>query len=195
MKTRSYSKLSAPLLIALALGSAAHAASITGKIDITSLNGVTLNSTSLQTATSATFDKVPYQALSTSTGTFAAIGAANSTVTMTGSTYNFTTGVPINSFWTVGGFTFNLASSALVPGQTKFFLQSTGTGTITGPAGYTPATGLWTFTATDASGGTAATSQFTFTSSTSVPDGGTTMALLGMSLLGLHGARRKFATR
>jgi len=195
MKKRPYSMLSMPLLVALALGSAAHAAPITGKIDITSLNGVTLNATSLATATNAKFDKTPYQAVATSSGSFAAIGAANSTVNMTGTTWNFTTGVPINSFWSVGGFTFNLNSSTVVPGQTAYFLQATGTGTITGPSGYTPATGRWTFTATDASGGTAGTSQFSFTSSTSVPDGGTTITLLGLSLLGLHGARRKFASR
>jgi len=183
---------SASLLLALALGSAAHAAVITGKIDITSLNGVTLNTTSLLTATSVTFDKPTYAAVGSSTGTFAAIGAVNAPVIMTGITWDFTTGVPINSFWTVGGFTFNLASSTVVPGQTKYFLQATGTGTITGPDGYTPGIGLWTFTTTDASGGTAGTNQFTFTSSTAVPDSGTTMSLLGLSLLGLYGARRKF---
>jgi len=183
---------SAPLLVALALGSAAHAAVITGKLDITSLNGVTLNTTSLATATNAKFDQTPYQAVSSSTGSFAAIGVANSTVTMTGTTWNFTTAVPINSFWSVGGFTFNLASSNVVAGQNANFLQATGTGTITGPSGYTPSSGFWTFTATDASGGSAATHKFTFTSSTSVPEGGTTMALLGMSMLGLYGARRKF---
>ena len=184
---------SASLLVALALGSAAHAAVITGKLDITSLNGVTLNTTSLATATNAKFNLTPYQAVSTSTGSFAAIGAAHTTVTMTGTTWNFTTGVPINSFWTVGGFTFNLASSAVVAGQTQYFLQAKGTGTVTGPAGYTPASGLWTFTATDAGGGSACNSVFTFTSSTAaVPDGGTTMALLGLSMLGLYGVRRKF---
>jgi VPDSG-CTERM motif len=84
-----------------------------------------------------------------------------------------------------------LANSTVVAGQTPNFLQATGTGTITN--GTDSSSGLWTFTATDALGGAACNSVFTFTSSTAaVPDGGTTMSLLGLSLLGLYGVRSKF---
>jgi hypothetical protein len=65
-------------------------------------------------------------------------------------------------------------------------LTLSGRGLISG-AGYTATDGDWAGTF-NSGGGT-----FTWSASTAVPDGGTTIALLGASLLGLYGARRKFA--
>lgn len=64
-----------------------------------------------------------------------------------------------------------------------------GLGTIIA-AGYDDTPGAWSFSADSANGG----GEFTFSSQTaavaSVPDGGATVALFGLSLIGLQAARR-----
>jgi len=97
--------------------------------------------------------------------------------------------------WTIAGpenFTFNLASSTIAF-QNGSFLAVKGTGTLTGTS-FNATPGTWLFTTQ----GVAAQSKFSWSSSTvSVPvaDGGTTLTLLGGSLLGLCGLRRKFCGR
>ncbi|MES2474885.1 MAG: VPDSG-CTERM sorting domain-containing protein [Verrucomicrobiota bacterium] len=94
-------------------------------------------------------------------------------------------------FWTVGNFSFDLTSSWV--SQSSGHLLVEGTGMLHAP-GFSDTPGFWSFAITGPQGG--ANGQFSWSSSTnSVPDGGTTIALLGLSLLGLHGIRRKFAQR
>jgi hypothetical protein len=95
-----------------------------------------------------------------------------------------------NPLWSVNGFSFDLAAGAAVSTPGSFLLVE-GNGMLK-KAGYADTPGHWTFSTQ----GQAAQGEFSWSSSTnSVPDGGTTVALLGFSLLGLHGVRRKFVKR
>ena len=97
--------------------------------------------------------------------------------------WSFNSG-PINAFWTVGGYTFNLIASNLVSqGNGSVFVS--GRGIITGNGLHSTAS--WSFTVQD----DPANGVFSFSGSSSIPDGGATVALLGLSLAGIEGIRRK----
>ena len=98
--------------------------------------------------------------------------------------------------WTAGGFTFNLSASSITL-QNNSFLLVEGTGFIVGN-GFDQTAGTFSFSTqeNDVDG------RFSFSAagiatptSTNVPDGGATIALLGLSLLGLQGARKAIAKR
>ncbi len=102
-------------------------------------------------------------------------------------------GLPRPSLWSVGGFTFDLSGTTGVErpviGGIQF-LVITGVGTIFGPNGFDPTPVTWSFStqAPKVNG------QFSFSAATSaVPDGGTTVMLLGAALIGLAAYRAKFA--
>ena len=97
--------------------------------------------------------------------------------------WDFASGGPQAALWSVGGFTFDLASSTIVT-QIFNFLNVTGVGTISGNGfDSTPAT----FTLTVTTLG----SQLVFGAITATtPDGGTTVMLLGAALGALGMARR-----
>ena len=97
--------------------------------------------------------------------------------------WNFSSGGPQPALWSVGGFTFDLASSTIVT-QLFNFLNVTGVGTISGNGfDSTPAT----FTLTVTQLGT----RLVFGAITATtPDGGTTVMLLGAALGALGMARR-----
>ena len=115
-------------------------------------------------------------------GVFAAFANVGDSVTFT-PTWSFESG-PIALFWQVGGFTFNLIASNIVF-QGGGFLSVSGTGTITGN-GFDATAGTWSFSAQD----DPSNGVFSFSAST-VPDGGATVALLGLSLAGIEVIRRK----
>ena len=114
-------------------------------------------------------------------GVFAAFANVGDSVTFT-PTWSFESG-PIAMFWTVDGFTFDLVVSHILF-QGDGFLAVYGTGLITGH-GYT-SSGTWRFSTQD----DPANGVFSFSAST-VPDGGATIALLGLSLAGIEVIRRK----
>ena len=92
--------------------------------------------------------------------------------------------VTSNPLWSVGGFNFELGSLA-VTNQATDSLALSGTGTLS-KTGFEDTNGTWV-----ASFNTSGTS-FTWSSSTnSVPDGGATLSMFGLSLLGLGLARKK----
>lgn len=95
--------------------------------------------------------------------------------------------------WSVGGFTFHLTSSSILL-QTQNFLNITGTGFITA-AGFDSTAGTWSFTSSNSSGRDHAS--FTFAANSgavpSVPDSGSTAALLGAALIGVAAVRAKLA--
>ena len=199
MKTRSYSKLSASLLLALALGPAVNAAPISGTIAFASAvgSGLTLQDGSAVTTTDLTAAKGVKTwgttAINGTSGAFTVIPTA--TVPTLAAPWVFNPSTPLVGLWSVTGggetFTFNLLTSTIAT-QTSAFLSVTGTGMVTGTGttNYTQTPGTWNFsTQAGATGG-----QFSWSAASAVPDGGTTMALLGLSLLGLYGARRKFTT-
>ena len=96
----------------------------------------------------------------------------------------WTFGAGLNALWSVGGFTFNLIASTIIS-QGDGSLYVSGTGIITGHGLHS--TGTWFFSAQD----DPADGVFSFSASSATPDGGATVALLGLSLAGIEGIRRK----
>jgi hypothetical protein len=151
---------------------------------ITFAGGAELNSGSVNTATAVTgwLDEMGNgPTVESVSGVFAQFATVGDTVTFT-PTWSFNSG-PIATFWTVDGFTFDLIASNIIY-QANGFLSVYGTGTITGN-GYT-STGTWRFSSQD----DPSNGVFSFSAST-VPDGGATVALLGLALAGIEGIRRK----
>ena len=152
---------------------------------ITFAGGVTLNNTSVNTASAVTGwldegNNLP--TVESSSGSFA--GLDGQTVTFAPS-WSFNSGA-VMSFWSVGGFTFDLIASHIVF-QGGGFLAVYGTGSITGN-GFNDQFVSWNFSVQD----DPSNGIFSFSAgSESTPDGGVTVALLGLSLAGIEGIRRK----
>jgi hypothetical protein len=176
--------------LAVTLAQTIQAVPVTGAIGFG--GNVTWNTSSAATATQVT-SFIGTQILS-DTGSFAAFITPIAPAIFTSSTWNLNNAVTINSFWTAGGFTFNLLSSAIVhqggtPGATGFVVVN-GTGIVSGNS-FTPTTVSWSFTAQDPKSGSNP-DQWTFSASAnSVPDGGLTVAFLGFSLLGVALLKKK----
>ena len=154
---------------------------------ITFAGGVELDTGTVNTATQVTGwldengDMPTVQSVS---GNFAYFVTPGDFVTFT-PTWSFNSG-PIALFWQVDGFTFSLIASNIVF-QGGGFLNVYGTGTITGN-GFDPTFGTWNFTVQD----DPSNGVFSFSgASEAIPDGGATVALLGVALAGIEGIRRK----
>jgi len=180
-------RLSKTILVFFALGlisfafcvQQAQAAQINGAI--TFAGGVTLDTDSVNTATEVT--SWVDATVQSGSGSFA--GLDNMAVAFT-PTWFFNSG-PIVAFWSVGGFTFDLIASSVFQRFGDGFLLVTGTGTITGN-GLEPSFGTWFFSVQD----DPANDVFSWSGGTeAIPDGGATVALLGLSLAGIEGIRRK----
>jgi hypothetical protein len=176
-------KMAAVATVVISLGGIARAVPISG--DITFVGGVQLNSSSAGTATEVLAwtgeGGVGSPTVLTDDGSFASI-LANTAVTFT-APWSFNSG-PLASLWTVGGFTFNLISSTIFSqGGNPAGVIVDGTGTVSGN-GFTPTTLSWSFSASDPAAGTPPTFSFQAAAG-SVPDGGTTVMLLGAGLVAL----------
>jgi hypothetical protein len=183
MKKNWIKKIAAAAAVVCAAG-IAQATPITGNIGFS--GAVDLNSTTANAATAATawFNTVA----ASPSGSF--VGTVNNgdAVSMTGATpWSFNSG-PLASFWSVDGFTFNLISSSIYS-QVGGFLNVSLVGTVIGN-GYTATAFNGTFQVADpaSSGPQTFTERLSFNS---VPDGGTTVALLGLGLLGFGLFRKK----
>ena len=105
--------------------------------------------------------------------------------------WSFNTSLPIMSFWSVDGFTFDLTASAIPPGgqggtpPNSGFVTSFGTGTVSGH-NFAPTAGTFSFSTQDPGAGTP--QQFSFSAATAVPEG-STLALFGFGGACLAGAR------
>ena len=177
-------------LLALGMGLAAQAAQITGSI--TFAGTVSLNSASAGTATAVVAsgwhqtDNTGSPTVLSASGDFT--GLSGSAATFTAAQWNFNSGA-VSSFWSVGGFTFNLTSSAIFSqGGFPAGVVVNGTGTLS-KTGFDTTVGTWSFSTQDPSAGSPAT--FSFSAATgAVPDGGSTVALLGFALVGMGALRR-----
>jgi hypothetical protein len=169
-------------LIALAMGVSAHAVQIVG--NITFKGGVELDAVSVNDATQVTaWNDAQVQGRS---GDFASTVTAGDSVSFF-APWLFNSGA-VPTFWNVGGFTFDLTSSS-IQFQGGGFLSVSGTGSISGN-GFDATVGTWRFSTQD----DAADGEFSFSSaSRAVPDGGATVALLGLALAGLGLASRRLA--
>ena len=178
-------KLALAVLGVALVASGAQAAMVNGAI--TFAGGAKFDTSSLATATRVnTFQNVRVMS---EDGDFAAFVNDDDAVAMA-APYIFTPSTPTPGLWSVGGFTFDLASSTVVLQNADFLLIS-GTGTITGN-GFDATEGTWSFTAQSPS----ANRVFSFSASDgfAAPDGGSTVALLGLGLTCVRMARRKFVT-
>ncbi|MEO8438862.1 MAG: VPDSG-CTERM sorting domain-containing protein [Spartobacteria bacterium] len=165
------------------VGQSANAAMINGAI--TFAGGAVYDTASLATATRVNaFSDVMVMSSDGDFGSFTSEGDA---VTMA-TPWIFTPSTATPALWSVGGFTFDLSSATVVLQNASFLLIS-GTGTVSGN-GFDPTDGSWSFTSQSPS----ANGVFSFSggaAANGVPDGGTTLALLSIALVGIEIARRK----
>jgi VPDSG-CTERM motif len=168
---------------------------ITGTI--TFGGSVNLDTASAGTATMVTgwhgFGGVGNPLVVDADGDFLANGVMPGVSTGTFATpWSFNSG-PVANFWQVGIFTFNLtASSIFMQGGNPAGVVVTGYGWITAP-GFAPTYGTWAFSTQDPSAGQPA--RFSFSAATgSVPDSGSTVAFLGLALVGVEALRRRIRT-
>lgn len=162
-------------------GGMAQAVPITGNIGFT--GDATLNGTSVNSSTEVlSWNNTVVNGTS---GSFASI-ADGTPVTFASPWFFNSSAIP--AFWAAGGFTFALDSSSIAI-DTAGFLNVSGSGMVSGN-NYDPTALAWNFSTQNPDNG-ASSSTFTFSASAnasgggSVPDGGTTVMLLGMGLLGL----------
>ena len=187
--TTTLKAAAATIAIAGTVGSA-QAMMIAG--GITFDGGATLDNVEIEDATqvvswdSTTVDQAD--------GDFAAAGLSDGSLATFSPGWVFGSGQPM--LWSAGGFTFNLSASSITL-QNNSFLLVEGTGFIVGN-GFDQTAGTFSFSTqeNDVNG------RFSFSAAgvatpagTNVPDGGATIALLGLSLLGLQGARKAIAKR
>jgi hypothetical protein len=131
-----------------------------------------------------------FSTVTTLTGNFASFVSLGDQATMNPWTFNPSTDTM--NLWSVGGFSFHLLSSTIVS-QTASFLNIKGTGTVSGN-GFDDTAAKWAFTIPFA-GGTGAFFSFAANTDTTVPDGGSAVALLGISLVAIEFVRRKLRFR
>jgi hypothetical protein len=182
------SKIGAAFFAAFVLSSTASAVKIKGVLGFT--GGASLNNANLALATQVVEWDTPKVSV-IHTLDFAGIATGTDVVLV--DTWNLSTAAPgITNFWQVGGFSFDLTTSTRYYDPAgQGFLQASGYGMIS-KEGFEDTVGTWQFSS-QAPGDA---NLFTFSASgAAVPDGGATVALLGVSLLGLHGLRRKFSKR
>lgn len=155
---------------------------------------VTLDAGSVNTATEATaWNSV---VVGGADGSFASTVNVGDAVTMSSSGWFFNSvggGGIIQPFWSVGGFTFTLATSTVVFDAFDFINVDI-TGTVSA-AGYddTAFTGSFSSENPGAGGNSFGMSASFGTPLPSVPDGGMTVMLLGSALAGLGLMKKKLA--
>jgi hypothetical protein len=170
-----------------------HAIPITGSVDMSGT--VALDSSFLGLATQAnSFLGVTVGGLPTGsfTGTFGDSVSWNA--------FGWNPGAPVPSLWSFSDagtgytYTFNLAG-VTIKAQDNYFLNLLGAGTLTitgNGSPYDPTAGVWSFTISNPLGGAHSNYTFSFANSqTTVPDGGSAVALLGIALAGLEALRRR----
>jgi hypothetical protein len=179
---------------AMVLAQATQATPITGVIDISGT--ATLNNP-LGSATAISSYTDLFINSGAQTGAFAPVDAGphGDTVTMAAFGWNPVTGLPADPLWTFSdpgtGFTYSFDLNSLtVQTQNANFLNITGQGSLSivgAGSPYTTTAGTWSFTISSTAGGPKADNfSFGFDSETSsVPDGGATVALLGNNPTGL----------
>ena len=152
----------------------AQAVPITGNIGFS--GSAQLDSTSVQTATKVvSWNK---NTVDSESGSFSSVPIGSAV--LLASPWMFNSGT-LNNFWTVGGFTFNLISSSVF--SQNSFLNVNLIGTISGNGfDVSPFTGTFQVANPSANGMTTFTERLSF-ANVGVPDGGSTMIMLGLAAL------------
>jgi hypothetical protein len=190
MKHNTIPKLGASLLAALGLTAAANAAFIQGTIDFAG-SAIMVDSSNVVTsdlAAACAVQSWPAAFVLSTDGNYAGV-PLGTTVTLA-TPWTFCPPGPETPLWSINGYagmTFDLVSATVVT-QNSAFLNIKGSG-IAHMVGYDDTPGTWLFTSQGSAG---SDNKFSWSSNSAVtPDGGTTMALFGVSLLGLGAVRRK----
>src|ERR1700722_4180996 len=145
-----------------------------------------LNSGSVNTASAVVANGWANTLVGSDSGSFGFIPTLTPVI-MTSSQWNFVSGA-LPSFWSVGGFTFNLISSSIFS-QGGGFLNVLLSGTVSGNLyDVTPFSGSFQVSDPSTNGQVTFTERLSFNS---VPDGGTTVVMLGLGLLSLGLFRKK----
>jgi hypothetical protein len=167
----------------------AQATAINGDIQFAGETQFDTNSLATATRVVTWFDvfhNAGFTSVTSGTGDFA--GIAPGTQATMAQPWIFTPSTPTPGLWSVGGFSYDLLTSTVVT-QNAGTLLITGTGIVSGN-GFDPTSMDWSFT-TQSSGGHTRTN-FSFSANgIAVPDGGTTVMLLGVAL-GVLGMARRF---
>ena len=187
--------VAANMLFCAAADAAPPPQPIVGSIDFGGV--VTFDTTSLSTAKEVMNWNSSF--VLQDSGAFSSISAGTHSVMAPQWIFNMGTpsspspGPATSALWSVGGFTFDLASAVVSPGQNNNFLHVTGTGTVTSTnTSFAATPGLWSFTVSDSNGQNQTTFGFQ-ANTTAVPEPGT-VALLAAgitSLAGIACLRRK----
>lgn len=173
-----------------AMPTTAMAIPITGSIGFT---GTIQDVINWQTVNSITFVSAETECPgATCTGTYGAV--LDATPVTFASPFNFTA-PPVNDLWSFGGFSFDLlaVTSIMRSGTTESGgIIIIGNGTLQA-AGFDDTPGTFSFSANSTQ------TEFRFgatnEATVQVPDGGATIGLLGLGLLGLSTLRRRFLNR
>ncbi len=187
-------------MLAASTQSTLLAVPITGNIGIT--GSFTYNTASSATATEETSWINPQ--VVGDTGAFATPSlfaiTPGTLITMSSAIWNFNTSTPIDNFWSVGGFTFELMSSFIASQGASggmAYLYVEGTGLVSGN-GYTPTVMSFNLTSQDPiAGRNSGLDSWSFSASgatsapPSVADGGSTVMLLGLALTGVAWMTRR----
>jgi hypothetical protein len=170
------------------LSTQVQAVPISGTIDFN--GGATTDTGNLATANAFTsFSGVTVSTAVAPTGDYSSVPGGTSVPTMNGFTFDPPGGVPLLWSFVSGGITYSFSlTSASVVAQSSGFLNVAGNG-IASITGFDPTPGTFSITLTGSSG--APSKVFSFTAETAVPEGGATVALLGVGLVALAVARRK----
>jgi hypothetical protein len=167
----------------------AQATSINGDIQFAGETHFDTNSLATATRVVTWFDvfhNAGFSSVTSGTGDFA--GIASGTQATMAQPWIFIPSTPTPGLWSVGGFSFDLLTSTVVT-RNAGTLHITGTGIVSGNS-FDPTAMDWSFT-TQSSGGHTRTN-FSFSANgIAVPDGGTTVMLLGVAL-GVLGMARRF---
>jgi hypothetical protein len=194
--TKSILTLIAAGLVLTALSTQeAQAAKISGRIDFA--GSLMFDASALQNVTQVVewrdiFGNAGFSNVAAFNGSYSGFVALGDQATM-GTPWTFLPppgGQP--GLWSVDGFTFDLTSATVVT-QTAEFLNITGVGTVSGN-GFEATHARWAFSVANSGGGTGDFFSFS-ANTTAVPDGGSAVALLGISLVAIEFVRRKLRSR
>lgn len=192
------SKLGLSLLVVMAMSTGAKAAYIDGYLDFGMGRLVLKDAGGETTSNFSAVRGITFSGTTTvnlAGGDFASV--LGSTVSFNQNPWVFDP-VSTGDLWNVGGFTFNVQSAtyAVQTLNNTSSLVVVGTGYVKGND-FKETAGTWVLTTQRSNVGSGATrTELSWSSSASsegsrdVPDGGTTLALFGATLLGLCGARK-----
>jgi hypothetical protein len=187
--------LAASLLCSAQTDAAPAPQPIVGSIDFG--GAVTFDTTSLSTATEVMNWNSSF--VLQGSGDFSSIASGTHSVMVPQWLFNQGTpsspspGPSTSGLWSVGGFTFDLTSAMVAPGQNNNFLHITGPGTVSSTNNsFATTPGLWSFTVSDSNGQDQTTFGFQ-ANSTAVPEPGTLslIAAGAISLAGIARCKRK----